>query len=120
MANCGENRVQSIGNEKKQQQQQQQSKNNNRKQKQNQWGLLLFSPSLLFALACFLSFFARIRMCSEKSNVNHMSWYRISASFSAYEFINGCGASPQRLHAHVWKHNERPEPQVKKVVAASL
>ena len=35
LANCGENRLQSIGNEKQQQQQQQQqqSKNNNRKQK---------------------------------------------------------------------------------------
>ena len=30
--------------------------------------------------------FARIRTRSEKSNANHMSWYRISASFSAYEF----------------------------------
>ena len=26
---------------------------------------------------------------------------RISASFSAYEFTNDCGASPQHLHAHV-------------------
>ena len=51
--------------------------------------------------------FARIRTRSEKSNANHMSWYRISASFSAYEFTDGCGASPQHLHAHVWKHNER-------------
>ena len=64
--------------------------------------------------------FARIRMRSEKSNANHMSWYRISASFSAYEFTNGCGALPQHLHAHVWKHNERPEEQSKKVVAASI
>ena len=28
--------------------------------------------------------------------------------------------SPQHLQAHVWKHNERPEPQVKKVVATFL
>ena len=26
----------------------------------------------------------------------------------------------RHLHAHVWKHNERPEPQAKKVVAASI
>ena len=31
-----------------------------------------------------------------------------------------CGAWPQHLHAQVWKHNERPEPQAKKVVAASI
>ena len=65
LANCGENRLQSIGNEKQQQQQQQQqSKNNNRKQKQkNQEGLLLFSPSFLFALACFLSIFFSFYFC---------------------------------------------------------
>ena len=60
----------------------------------------------LFCITCVHSVieylpFARIRTRSEKSNANHMSWYRISASFSAYEFTNGCGASPQHLHAHV-------------------
>ena len=63
LANCGENRLQSIGNEK-QQQQQQQSKNNNRKQKQKkQERLLLFSPSFPFALACFLSIFFSFYFC---------------------------------------------------------
>ena len=54
---------------------------------------------------CYASFpsratslsFARIRTRSEKSSGNDMSWYRISASLSAYEFTNGCGASSQHL-----------------------
>ena len=60
--------------------------------------------------------FARIRTRSEKSNANHMSWYRISASFSAYEFTNGCGASPQHLHAHVESIMSDPNHKLRKLL----
>ena len=35
---------------------------------------------------------ARIRAPTEESNANHLYWYRISASVSAYEFTDGGGA----------------------------
>ena len=59
LANCGENRLQSKGNEK----QQQQKTKTKTKNKKNQEGLLPFSSSFLFALACFLSIFFSFYFC---------------------------------------------------------